>query len=169
MLNTVALVRMFPIKCSFKSYFIWTSNNIGILIWKSMSAKTDEQKCLWWGHLYKRGLTLIPAWISKHMPSKMWEEITKSFPKFNDATVGVWEWLSNFISYCIMDVIANSWWDLSYTMLAMYQFHSPAGILLNTLKPIHNGWQSAYKKWIFMNVLIFQSKLKLVLQDLVEN
>ena len=45
---------------------------------------------------YKHGLTLIPAWISNHMPSKVWEEIIYPFPNFNGCTVEVWEWISNF-------------------------------------------------------------------------
>ena len=50
-------------------------------------------------------LTLIPAWISNHMPSKMWDEITYPFPNFNSCTVEVWEWISNFIPRLIMDAI----------------------------------------------------------------
>ena len=43
------------------------------------------------GPFYKHGLTLIPAWISNYMPSKMWDEITYPFPNFNGCTIGVWE------------------------------------------------------------------------------
>ena len=32
---------------------------------------------------YLRGLTLIPGWISTHMPNKVWDEITGPFPNFN--------------------------------------------------------------------------------------
>ena len=32
---------------------------------------------------------LIPAWISNHMPSKVWDEITYPFLNFNGATVEV--------------------------------------------------------------------------------
>ena len=35
----------------------------------------------------KHGLTLIPAWISNHMPSKVWDEITYPFLNFNGVTV----------------------------------------------------------------------------------
>ena len=38
---------------------------------------------------YKHGLTLIPAWISNHMPSKVWDEITYPFLNFNGAAVEV--------------------------------------------------------------------------------
>ena len=34
---------------------------------------------------YQNGLTLIPAWISNHMPSKVWDEITYPLPNFNGA------------------------------------------------------------------------------------
>ena len=33
--------------------------------------------------LHKHGLTLIPAWISNHMPSKVWDEINYPFPNFS--------------------------------------------------------------------------------------
>ena len=48
-----------------------------------------------WDHFYYHGLTLIPAWISNHMSSKVWDEITYPFPNFNGCTVEVWEWISN--------------------------------------------------------------------------
>ena len=32
-------------------------------------------------------LTLIPTWISNHIPGKVWEEITYPFPNFNGATL----------------------------------------------------------------------------------
>ena len=38
---------------------------------------------------YKDGLTLIPAWISNYMLSKVWDEITYPFLNFNGATVEV--------------------------------------------------------------------------------
>ena len=55
------------------------------------------------------GLTLIPAWISNHMPSKVWDEISYPFPNFNSCTVEVWEWISNFIPHFTMDVITYPW------------------------------------------------------------
>ena len=32
--------------------------------------------------LYWHGLTLIPAWISNHMPGKIWDEIAYTFPNY---------------------------------------------------------------------------------------
>ena len=55
-------------------------------------------------------LTLIPAWISNHMPSKRWDESTYPLPNFN-CTIEVWEWISNSISHFIMDVITYPCWD----------------------------------------------------------
>ena len=52
-----------------------------------------------------------------HMPSKLWDEITYPFPNFNAATVEVWEWICNFITHFIMNVIAYPCWDLNKTML----------------------------------------------------
>ena len=39
------------------------------------------------------------------MPIKVWDEITYPFLNFNGCTVEVYEWISNFIPYFIMDVI----------------------------------------------------------------
>ena len=57
--------------------------------------------------------TLIPVcmWISNHMPSEMWDEITHPFLNFNGVTVEVWGWLSHFIPQFIMHVIGNPCWD----------------------------------------------------------
>ena len=41
------------------------------------------------GPFYKHGLTLIPVWISNHMLSKVWDEITYPFLNFNGCTVEV--------------------------------------------------------------------------------
>ena len=49
---------------------------------------------------------IYTAWISNHMPSKVWDEITYPFPNFNIATTEVWVWINDFISHFIMDV----WW-----------------------------------------------------------
>ena len=35
--------------------------------------------------IYQHGLTLILAWISNHMPSEVWDEITDPFLNFNGA------------------------------------------------------------------------------------
>ena len=42
-------------------------------------------------------LTLIPARITNHLTSQVWGEITYPFPKFDGATVEVWELISDFI------------------------------------------------------------------------
>ena len=41
------------------------------------------------GPYYKNGLTLIPGWISNHMPNEVWDEMIYPFVKFNSATVEV--------------------------------------------------------------------------------
>ena len=61
----------------------------------------------WWlpwhhGPILLTWLTLIAAWISNHMPSKVWDEITYQFPNFNGYTVEVWEWISNFTTHVII-------------------------------------------------------------------
>ena len=58
------------------------------------------KKCCSWGHFNWYGLALILTCtcISNHMPSKVWKEITYSFPTFNGFIVEAWEWMNNFIS-----------------------------------------------------------------------
>ena len=68
------------------------------------------------GLLYQHGLTLITAWISIHMSNKVWGEITYSFSNSTGYTV---EWINNFISYFMMDVITYpcldySWYPMKY-------------------------------------------------------
>ena len=50
-------------------------------------------------HVYRHRLTLISTWISNHMPSKVWDEITYPFSNFDGCIVEVWEWISNFIPH----------------------------------------------------------------------
>ena len=63
------------------------------------------------GNKYDKSYTAATAWISNHIPSKVWDEITYPFPNFNGYTVEVWEWISNFIPHFIMDIITYPWWD----------------------------------------------------------
>ena len=65
----------------------------------------------WWRiwHITWHGLTLIPAWISNYIQSKMWDKITHPFLNFNGTTVEVWQWISNFISH--FTVITYPSWD----------------------------------------------------------
>ena len=56
-------------------------------------------------------LTLIPAWISNHMPSKVQDEITYPFPNFNGCTIEVLEWISNFIQQYTGHVTIYPCWD----------------------------------------------------------
>ena len=41
------------------------------------------------------------------MPSNVWDEIIDPFQKPNGCTADVWEWINNFITHFIMDVITN--------------------------------------------------------------
>ena len=63
------------------------------------------------GAFYHHGLTLIPAWISNHMPRKVWAEITYPFANFNGCTVELWELTTNFIPLFMMDPITHPCWD----------------------------------------------------------
>ena len=60
---------------------------------------------------YIHGLTLIPAWISNPMPSKVWDEISYPFPKLQRLhrwSLGI---INNVIPHFIMDVITYPCWD----------------------------------------------------------
>ena len=61
-------------------------------------------------------LTLIPALMNKHIPSKMLDVITYPFPNFNGSTAEVWEWISNFIPHFIMDAIIHPWQSIHCSM-----------------------------------------------------
>ena len=61
------------------------------------------------GPVYKHGLTLIPTWISNHMPSKVWYEIISPFTYFENA-------LSIFILPVIMGLITCQYWDKNWYM-----------------------------------------------------
>ena len=82
---------------------------------EAISAKRQHEKPhdTTWGSFYYHELTLIPAWISNHMPSKVYEEITYPFPNFNSVTIEVWQWIDNFITLYIMNEITYPCWDLS--------------------------------------------------------
>ena len=41
------------------------------------------------------------------MPSKVWDEITYTFPNINGSTVEVWEWISEFTPHFIMDAMES--------------------------------------------------------------
>ena len=98
---------------------------------------------------YSHGLILIsiPAWISKHMASKMWDEITSQFPNFNGFTVKAWERIRNIISHIIMGVITYPCWDLSLSMLVnwapiantSYTANPSANLKIHNLISMHLG------------------------------
>ena len=45
------------------------------------------------------------------MPSKLEDDIIYAFGNFNGYTADIWEWISNFILYFIMDIIYYPCWD----------------------------------------------------------
>ena len=53
-------------------------------------------------YIYLHELTLVPAWINNHMPSKVWDENTYRFLNFNCTTVDV---LNEYIKHFTLDVI----------------------------------------------------------------
>ena len=83
-------------------------------------------------------LTWIPAWISNPKPGNMWDDITSTntFPNFNECTVEVWEWISNFIPHFVMHVFAYPCWKLvksSYYRVALQQTFVKITFLLTVI------------------------------------
>ena len=62
------------------------------------------------GPIYQYGLNLIPA--KNHIPPKMSDEITYPFSNFNDATLEVWERMSNLSPHFVKDMISYPCWEL---------------------------------------------------------
>ena len=59
--------------------------NFGVIylhLFSFLNTKTSSE-------VYFYGLTVIPAWISNHMPCNVWDEITYPFLNFNRCTVEV--------------------------------------------------------------------------------
>ena len=59
-----------------------SNNGIDLILSENSSLVTSS-------HFYLHGLTLIAAWKSNHMTSKVWDEFTYPFLNFNGATVEV--------------------------------------------------------------------------------
>ena len=100
----------------------WTASNAQRNVWNEnmQGIQTNMDGALFfclfhcfvsWDPFYKHGLTLIPAWISNHTSSKVWDEITYPILNFNGWTVEGYEWISNFIPHIITDVITYPCWD----------------------------------------------------------
>ena len=64
-----------------------------------------------WGSFYCHGLTLIPAWISNHMPNEAWDAFAYPFQNLNGCAIEIWQWISDFSPHFIMDIIINPWLD----------------------------------------------------------
>ena len=51
-----------------------------------------------------------PNKLSNYMCYKIWNEITYAFINVNDVSADVWEWIDNFISHIIGNVITYPCW-----------------------------------------------------------
>ena len=76
----------FPVGCCCPTAEVW---NWIFLLLDGLPSGVDEPHLPTIGPFYQHGFTLIPAWISNHMPSNMWDEITYPFLNFNGCTVEV--------------------------------------------------------------------------------
>ena len=57
---------------------------------------------------YKHELTLIPGCVNNSVSSKVRDKSAYPLSNFKDYTVEIWEWISDFISHLIMDVIIRA-------------------------------------------------------------
>ena len=78
-------------------------------------------------------ISTMSLWISSHMHSKVWNEITYPFPTFNGCTVEVWEWVSYFIPNY------NGWNYLSLPGLQFIHFSQRGPQIGWTRKSLHNN------------------------------
>ena len=85
-----------------------------------------------WDPYHQHGLTYIPACISSHVPSKVWDVITYSFPNFNGCTLEVWEW-DNYISMLGEKLNFVSTLQWRHNELDSVSNHQPRDCLLNRL------------------------------------
>ena len=92
-------------------------------------------------------------------------EITYPFPNFHGATAKVWEWISNFILYCIMDVITHPCRDLSMKGVTSVDIHVWATRPTRNQQQrqgdmtisMNESWSLEKKNWwfIFKNMIFF--------------
>ena len=72
---------------------------------------TTQTFCTTTDPFYQHGLTLIPAWISNHMPSEVWGKLSYPFPNFNGCASKVpknlfsdWCWktkVKKYFNFCL--------------------------------------------------------------------
>ena len=79
------------------SGLVWDDTWIFKSLWHSLTSPY----VLW----YLPPRASIASWISNHVPSKMWDEITYPFTNFNSCTIEVWQEISNFITHFIIYAI----------------------------------------------------------------
>ena len=88
-----------------------------VSIWITTVFSCTDSPTGWLAYPNKSGaplqtrINLFPAWISKYIHYKMYDEITSPFPNFNSATVEVWEWKSNFITHLTGHMVTYSCWN----------------------------------------------------------
>ena len=93
-------------------------------------------------------LSLIPAWISNHIPCRVCDEITYPFPNFNGCTIEVWEWLSNFTSlYNGCNYLSKLRLKLNHISRVPGQYitrcpYLPCGIMADCICKVSFKWQS---------------------------
>ena len=124
---------------------IWLLISVGVCTDSGYSVcvreETDTRIRHWYElgrSFYLHGLTFIPSWMSNHMPSKLWNEITYPFPNFPFHSVEVWEWISKFIPNFIMGVITYPYPSLflGYQYLTCQAYASSGLTDLKTMEQI---------------------------------
>ena len=102
-----------------------------------------------WSPFCWHGLILIPAGISNHRPSKMWDEITYPFPNFNGATVEVWVRICNltlhFVSWMQLLKFGYEYVISPHTLSHACNYLSKLGFKLQWLLIFHR-WHLGFCK-----------------------
>ena len=93
--------------------------------WEKQKNVISNNQLYWERHKGPLSLTwtnFIPEWISNHVSSKVWDEISNPFPHWNGATVNVWQWINNFSSYFITDLLlihAGTMWVFAFAFIVI--------------------------------------------------
>ena len=107
-----SLVAWVIVQCTGET-IVYTARNTSTEAVQMNAQNTSYQRQLFCYH----ALIQIPAWRSNYMQYKVWDEITDRFPNFNEAAIGVWEWISNFIPHLTGNAITYPCWGKSSSML----------------------------------------------------
>ena len=74
--------------------------------WRRKCVCEYTQACDW-------NISEVGWWLSNYIHYKVWDKITYTFPKVNDANLDVWKWIWNLIPHFTGHVITYPCWNWS--------------------------------------------------------